>query len=544
LGEEVGSGIIVVTAEEIIEMNVRNIVELLNRIPGVNAGSSSVSLQGSSMVRVLLDGRSINNPLSGHRSVKWSLVSINDIEKIEIYKGGGTVFGDDGSGGVILIKTKKLDEGKGIVEIFGGNFDTLDYNVSYRKNIEPFGIGLSAGRYKTGGFRENDDEEERRAAAKLSYSPSEDYSYDLSMDFASEDSGRPGLPAFPTPRSRYEGETFGSSLICRMRDLKSDTHFSHFRSENRNPDSGLETILNGWSLSEGLKRKIAGIGTGANFEVSEVSGNKVDTRQEEEYGIYLTKDYSFEGVPLTLNGGLRWTYYSEFDHAVNPEIKLGFNKNDFGALAAVTKTNNTPTPFQRYYESSSTLPNPDLGMEKAMNYSVTFSYNPEKQFESNIIVFYNKVKDRITYVRGESGTGRYENFGKVTLEGAEISCKWKPLALLEMSPSYTYLSAKDDETGRWLPCKPRHRMKFDMRYKPVTDLSLNLNTEYVSKQYSRSDNTESVSEYFVADIRADYYWGDIRLFAEIDNVFDRDYMHGDGYPASPLAWKIGLSYEF
>jgi outer membrane receptor protein involved in Fe transport len=48
----------------------------------------------------------------------------------------------------------------------------------------------------------------------------------------------------------------------------------------------------------------------------------------------------------------------------------------------------------------------------------------------------------------------------------------------------------------------------------------------------------------VADIRADYYWGDIRLFAEIDNVFDRDYMHGDGYPASPLAWKIGLSYEF
>jgi iron complex outermembrane receptor protein len=95
---------IVVTAQEIEKMNVRTVSDLLNQIPGVNAGESSVSLRGSYMVKVILDGRTINDPTSGHRAVKWDMVSVNNIDKIEIHKGGGGVeFGDDSSGGVIYI---------------------------------------------------------------------------------------------------------------------------------------------------------------------------------------------------------------------------------------------------------------------------------------------------------------------------------------------------------------------------------------------------------------------------------------------------------
>ena len=57
---------IVITAEDIKRMNVRTVTELLNQIPGVRAGESSVNLRGTYKVRVLLDGRSINDPLFRH----------------------------------------------------------------------------------------------------------------------------------------------------------------------------------------------------------------------------------------------------------------------------------------------------------------------------------------------------------------------------------------------------------------------------------------------------------------------------------------------
>ncbi|OQY15877.1 MAG: hypothetical protein B6I32_05090, partial [Desulfobacterium sp. 4572_20] len=161
--------------------------------------------------------------------------------------------------------------------------------------------------------------------------------------------------------------------------------------------------------------------------------------------------------------------------------------------------------------------------------------HPIKQIEGSITLFYNRIKDRITYARGEGGIGKYENFGKVTLKGTEISCKWKLCDSIEMKPSYVYLSAKDNETGNRIPCKPEHKVRFDIRYKPLADLTLDLNTKYVSKQYSRSDNKESVSGYFIADLRADYYCNRIRLFMKIENLFDKDYLYGDGYPAPSSA---------
>ncbi|MDO9528973.1 MAG: TonB-dependent receptor [Syntrophales bacterium] len=446
---------------------------------------------------------------------------------------------------MISITTKKLEGDRGNIEVYGGNFKTRSLSVNCRQDIKPFGVGLSAGWDKTDGFRENDDRDKKRIGTKVNYSPSKEYSFDLSLDFDKEDRGMPGLPAFPTPRSRSENETFGSSLLCQIRGLKSGTHISRFRRGSRNPDSGLETVLNSWSLMEDLKRKFGEINTGVDFAIAEVSGNKVKTKQEEKCGIHLSKDHRFENLPLTLSGGVRCAYYSEFQEVVNPEIKLCFDRDNFSIRTAAVKTNNAPSFLQRYYESSTTSPNPDLGMEKAMNYSAAFSYHPDKVFEGGITLFYNRVKDRITYVCGEGGTGGgYENFGKVTLKGTEVSCKWEPCDSLEIKPSYTYLSAKDDDTGKWLPCKPEHKAKFDIRYKPFVDLTVYLDTKYVSKQYSRADNTESVPGYFIADFRADYYLKKIRLFMKIENLFDKNYLYGDGYPAPPLTWKVGLNYEF
>jgi iron complex outermembrane receptor protein len=556
---------IVITAEEIEDMNVRSVAELLNQIPGIHAGDSSVSIRGSSMVRVFIDGRPLNDPLSTSRSIRWNSVDLDNIEEIEIYKGGGVViFGGDSSGGVISLKTKETKGSQGNIEIYGGNFNTQSYRLNYQQDIkisstlpdvetsdesETLGVGLSGGWYKTDGFRINDDEDKKRIGAKIGYKPAKVYSFDLSLDYSEEDKGSPGLPSYPTPKARTEYTAFGSSFIGKIYRLQAGTHFSCFEKEHRNPEKNLETLLKCWSFKEKIKLPISidrhgSINTGLNFGIDKVSGNKIESHQEEECGLYASKQILFEDIFTKLSLGLRWNYHSEYDHVLNPEIKLGFDWDSFGLQLSALKTNNTPTFLQRYYESSTTTPNPDLGMETAMNYSVSLLYHPKTSFEGNVSLFFNKVKDRITYVRGDGGIGRYENFGEVTMKGAEISLKWNPLDALEIRPSYIYLLAKDEQTGNWLPCKKKHHFKFDLKYRPVADLTLALNTSYVSKQYTKSDNTESVPDYFLADFRGDYYLKKLRLFIEVKNLFDKDYYYGDGYPAPPRTWIAGLSCPF
>jgi len=541
---------IVVTAQEIEKMNVRSMPDLLNQIPGVNAGESSVSLRGSSMVKVILDGRTINDPTSGYRAVKWDMVCVSNIDKIEIYKGdGGVEFGDDSSGGIIYITTKRVKGSHGNIETYGGNLATKNCNMNYHQEATPFSVGFSAGFEKTDGYRTNGDKEKKRAGIKLGYMLDENYDFSLAADYFKEDAGRSGLPDYPTPNARAGYETFSTLLLAGNKSVKSKTYFTFLEKISDDPDKDLYTLLRTKTYGENITAKIpAGkwgvINSGVSFELGQLSGNKINSKQEEKYGIFGIKDIKFNAIPVTLTFGLRGNFYSEFNESINPEVKVKFEQDFYGIQLSANKTNNIPTFRQRYNETGTTKPNPDLTMEKATNYSLSFFCRPAKSFSGNLSVFYNKITDRITYVRGDGGIGKYENFGKSSYKGAEISFSIKPVDVFTVKPSYTYLIAKDDLTEKWLPCKPKHKVKIDFICNPAKNLSLTLNTRFVSRQFSRSDNTESVPEYSTADFRAEYSFKMLSFFCRVKNIFDKNYYYGDGYPAPPRTWIAGVSCQF
>ena len=541
---------IVVTAQEIEKMNVRTMPDLLNQIPGVNAGESSVSLRGSYMVKVILDGRTINDSTSGHRAVKWDMVCVNNIDKIEIYKGdGGVEFGDDSSGGVIYITTKRAKGSHGKFETYGGNLATRNCNMNYHQETAPFSVGLSAGFEKTDGYRTNGDKEKKRAGIKLGYMLDENYDFSLAADYFKEDAGRSGLPDYPTPNARAGYETFSTLLLAGNKSVKSKTYFTFLEKISDDPDKDLYTLLRTKTYGENITAKISAgkwgvINSGVSFELGQLSGNKINSKQEKKYGIFGIKDIKFNAIPVTLTFGLRGNFYSEFNEAINPEVKVKFEKDFYGIQLSANKTNNIPTFRQRYNETSTTKPNPDLTMEKATNYSLSFFWQPAKSFSGNLSVFYNKITDRITYVRGDGGIGKYENFGKSSYKGAEVSFSLKPVDIFTVKPSYTYLIAKNDLTEKWLPCKPKHKVKIDFLCNPTKNFSLTLNTRYVSKQFSRSDNTESVPEYFTADFRTEYSFKMLSFFCRVKNIFDKNYYYGDGYPAPPRTWIAGVGCQF
>lgn len=542
-------GKITITNEDIKIMNVRTIVEVLNRIPGVTASERSVTLYGSRMVTVLLDERPLNDPLSTHPTyINWGLISLEEIEKIEIYKSGGAAFGGT-SGGAILITTKRASTSQGMVQASFGNLDTQNYSVNYTKGIKSLGIGLTSEWNKTAGYRVNNDKEKKKVGLKLSYETKKHNTFDLSIDYFTEDRGRPGLPAFPTPQARGRGEAVSSSVGLNIGSLKSDTYFIRSAKKETDPERELYTKLKSRILGETLRtsfsaRTLGSFETGINVETAHIEGNKIKSRHEEKCGIYLIKNIRLRKNLLNAGLGWRMNLYSEFPALMSPEVKLRYSSDTISLHATARATHNTPTFLQRYNETSYLKPNPDLKMEKGQDYSLSITHKVTESLEENISFFYSKIKDRITYVRGEEGIGRYENLGNVTRKGIEATIKWKPIESLELKPSYTYLIAEDEMTGYWLVASPRHRIKLNGRYEPLKQLSLAIDAIYLSKQFTRADNKESAPAYFVADLRADYFIKKTGLFFKIENIFNKKYLYGDGYPAAPRTFLIGANYKF
>jgi iron complex outermembrane receptor protein len=135
------AAIYVVTSEEIARSGVTSIPDALRMVPGVNVARSdsnswAISIRGfnstlANKLLVLIDGRSIYNPVFG--GVLWEAQNLMllDIERIEVIRGpGGALWGANAVNGVINIITKHSRNTQGnVVTALTGNEES---NISAR----------------------------------------------------------------------------------------------------------------------------------------------------------------------------------------------------------------------------------------------------------------------------------------------------------------------------------------------------------------------------------------------------------------------------
>lgn len=139
--------ITVITSEDIQEKGYNNVEEILRRAPGVNFVNNKfgniVDIRGqgpekaAGRVKVLVDGVPMNILDLSHGLVPINTVAVENIEKIEIINGGGSVlYGNGTAGGVVNIITKK--DGKE-----GASGKAYFQNSSYKTNKLGFSTGLN-----------------------------------------------------------------------------------------------------------------------------------------------------------------------------------------------------------------------------------------------------------------------------------------------------------------------------------------------------------------------------------------------------------------
>lgn len=129
---DAAAAVFVITSEDIRRSGVRTIPDALRMAPGVqvaqaDANSWAVSIRGfngvlANKLLVMIDGRTVYNPLFA--GTYWELqdMVLDDIDRIEVVRGpGGTLWGANAVNGVINIITKHTSEtiGNYITGVYG-----------------------------------------------------------------------------------------------------------------------------------------------------------------------------------------------------------------------------------------------------------------------------------------------------------------------------------------------------------------------------------------------------------------------------------------
>ena len=224
-----GDGV-VLSRSDIQALNVRTVVELLNRLPGISASNSSVSLQGSSSkhVLVLLDSRPLNNPVTGQ--IDFSTLSADRIKELRVIKGSGAVrYGDNTSGGVILITTHDVVRASSRkVEIQYGSHNTSALSANISSSINATGLELNLNRKSSDGHRPNNDSTETGAAFSLNRAFTPLLDGRLTLAVGNTKRGYAGKVSTPTPRARDRTTSRSAMLNVKYRAMESRTYYNIF----------------------------------------------------------------------------------------------------------------------------------------------------------------------------------------------------------------------------------------------------------------------------------------------------------------------------
>lgn len=204
---------------------VRTVIDVLTEIGGVDVQRTNplmaspgdeVSIRGVNEGRMVIeiDGRRINHTgHSGRYIVDWSSLNMDDVERVEIIRGGHSVLHPFAIGGVINIVTKKgrktadptpnikaeagigsFDTKYGTFGISGGLANFIGYNFSYSDN-------------ETDGYLRNNYQKAKNFNGHVSFYLPQDMALSFSVKHSDVDYGFPVLndpsrsdwdPSYPT----------------------------------------------------------------------------------------------------------------------------------------------------------------------------------------------------------------------------------------------------------------------------------------------------------------------------------------------------------
>ncbi|MEG3637764.1 TonB-dependent receptor plug domain-containing protein [Magnetococcus sp. PR-3] len=483
---ETPAAVFVITKEDIARSGAEHIPQLLRMVPGVqvariDASKWAVSTRGfngqfANKLLVLMDGRSLYNPL--YSGVRWDLqtVPLTEIERIEVIRGpGGAVWGANAVNGVINIITRHAQESAGQrVSIGTGTHHQEHLNYRYggqRENGDAYRITARLNRYDTGYDPDGayDDWRDGQLGFRLDRDLNNGSQWMLQGAFSHVRSGQ--TPLVP--------DNAAANLTTELHEDSRRNHaflLSRYTGEeNQGRQWKGQVYLDHIALDEsaiGIKRSTLDgdaqyqFPWGDRHALSVGGGGRLivdDLRRSDTIGMdplsdvtFLLNAYMRDTITLEKDRwklilGSKWEYHESSGHNLQPNVRLLYTPDRTSSYwAAISRAVRTPARFER--DGSLRLAgtgvsyvtlysNDEFTSEKLNAFEVGMRYQPNPSWMVDGSIYFNQYDDLRSLETDAADATRRNVANLLDGEGAgvELAVSWKKDDQLQAHLAYTWM---------------------------------------------------------------------------------------------------------
>jgi iron complex outermembrane receptor protein len=609
---KIPANVTVITKEEIERSDSQTIVDLMTNEVGVVARdfygtgkTASVDVRGFGETGplntlVLVDGRRVNEiDLSG---VDWTQIPLDQVERIEIVRGSGSVlYGDNAVGGVINIITKKPEKALSakVEEVLGSyHFNKESASVSGKSGS--LSAIVNADYNATEGYRDNGFFRARDVGGKLIYDVNQDISFNFTGNIHKDATGLPGglteadidnlgRRGTLNPDDKADTEDWYTSLGIKgklwdfgriegdvtYRHRKVDDFFDSFNFKDRR-NLGTWGVTPKYILEKSLWKHANKMILGLDFYQSDsdifsesaFSPNRSEV-EKRSIGVYLLDEFSiFQKLILSLGYRNEWVVYDLFqetpelkdtvrDHepAYNVSLDYLFSKKS-SAFFSFKRSFRFPVSDELLQFFPTFQVNPDIKPQRGYDYEAGVRHFFTDKIEANLTLFWIDLQNEIFF---NPATFTNENYPKTRRLGIELGVKARPFEWLSLWGNYGYIKPHlrgDSFSGNDIPGVPRHKGSVGADIHVWKGFQLDGRANFIGSRYFISDfanQVEKLDWYYTIDVKLSYAWKGLKAFIGVNNLFNQKYaefgvVDGFGnqffYPSPERNFIGGISYAF
>lgn len=590
----VPSNISVITRQDIRNSPARSVPELLGSNAGVFVSQlgggalgrdATVDLRGfgstaTSNTLVLVDGLRVNPVDMG--TIVWSSIPLENVERIEIVRGSGSVlYGDGASGGVVNIITNKSGKPAASVATTLGDYGYKAVDVRFANGNDQAYFNLQLNHTDANGYRDNGQQDQRTASGRVGWLLDRG---EVFMDFATykESQGLPGsvLSAayrhdprstrFPHNTEARDGYRIRPGVAYQLTGalrLEAEIGIEHQSLESRYVASSFFSDRNRDTFSltprlrwqHGLGKLDSETVLGADFYDSDVQAKNVgspdQSASQKSSAIYLQNITDLTDK-LALTTGARTqrvrqsasqdAYPAWFQPAMDGSTKRSRSAYDLGlawAEAGWRLYGKTGTTF-RFANTD------ELFGADPVTYAPVFAGDIKPQrgrineiggslaigaanFRASL--YQLDLKDEIGYDAAQFAN---INFDPTRRKGAELEVDWKIASSWRSKLAYAYTDAtfrRGSYSGNDVPLVSRHQANVQLIWDAQQAGTYTASARYVGKRRYGSDFANAqgwLSGYTTLDLQGAWDLKPWRITAKVMNVLDKKYSPFAGYSTS------------
>jgi vitamin B12 transporter len=535
----------------------------------------------------------MNDPSMINNEFNLNLLSVNEIERIEICKGAqGTLYGSDALGGVINLITTKNDIVKLVhlnANMTAGNYGIFKSNVNASGKLGKFNYTARFNHQSSAGFSSAFDSTGTSGfdtdalfgnnfSASLAYQPNKTltfnsfiqhryYKTDLdngpfsdAIHFFSEDQALFAGAGFTFKKSKF-------SLTGNYQKVNNNRYYDKdfsagsplFSTHSLNGYSDYTELFGNVKIS----KKVTAI-MGSELRTSSMNSlylsissfgpfeNEFKDSRITQYSVYGSILYSSDKNPFQLELGSRFNKHSIYGVNSTFTLNPSFRYNDYWMImGSISSAYKVPSIYQLYDFYAGNL---DLKPEEAINVEVGVQYKSARSFFRGVF-FSRQITSGIDYNFVDF---KYFNFVEQRVNGFEFESNLDITKALHLNMNYTYLDGqeltqnretnKESITYPYLLRRPAHSLNLILNYEISTKLFASISSKFLSARYDIGGYEQAdvvLQPYTIFNGYGSYKMSDkVSFFIDAQNLFNKKFFDIYGYQSIPFMISGGINLKF